>query len=119
MFLLICKLYICIQNVFGHIFYRSRLHLYCQFWQFEVQKLAYMLILAAGGSIPYLSSVGGGTGVKGLMTKYPLLTEILGKARVTLIVPGCQPGWEEMEHFRGNLGENNSEKSQPGRKPHN
>ena len=58
-------------------------------------------------------------GGKGLMTKYPLLTEILGKARVTLIVPGCQPGWEEMEHFRGNLGENNSEKSQPGRKPHN
>ena len=57
MFLLICKLYICIQNVFGHIFYRSRLHLYWQFWQFEVQKLAYMLILAAGGSIPYLSSV--------------------------------------------------------------
>ena len=60
MFLLICKLYICIQNVFGHIFYRSRLHLYWQFWQFEVQKLAYMLILAAGGSSPYLSSVGGG-----------------------------------------------------------
>ena len=60
MFLLICKLYICIQNVFGHIFYSSRLHLYCQFWQFEVQKLAYMLILAAGGMIPYLSSVGGG-----------------------------------------------------------
>ena len=60
MFLLICKLYICIQNVFGHIFYRSRLHLYWQFWQFEVQKLAYMLILAAGGMIPYLSSVGGG-----------------------------------------------------------
>ena len=59
MFLLICKLYICIQNVFGHIFYRSRLHLYWQFWQFEVQKLAYMLILAAGGMIPYLSSVGG------------------------------------------------------------
>ena len=59
MFLLICKLYICIQNVFGHIFYRSRLHLYWQFWQFEVQKLAYMLILAAGGSSPYLSSVGG------------------------------------------------------------
>ena len=57
MFLLICKLYICIQNVFGHIFYRSRLHLYWQFWQFEVQKLAYMLILAAGGSSPYLSSV--------------------------------------------------------------
>ena len=57
MFLLICKLYICIQNVFGHIFYRSRLHLYWQFWQFEVQKLAYMLILAAGGMIPYLSSV--------------------------------------------------------------
>ena len=60
MFLLICKLYICIQNVFGHIFYRSQLHLYWQFWQFEVQKLAYMLILAAGGVIPYLSSVGGG-----------------------------------------------------------
>ena len=60
MFLLICKLYICIQNVFGHIFYRSGLHLYWQFWQFEVQKLAYMLILAAGGMIPYLSSVGGG-----------------------------------------------------------
>ena len=60
MFLLICKLYICIQNVFGHIFYSSRLHLYWQFWQFEVQKLAYMLILAAGGSSPYLSSVGGG-----------------------------------------------------------
>ena len=60
MFLLICKLYICIQNVFGHIFYSSRLHLYWQFWQFEVQKLAYMLILAAGGMIPYLSSVGGG-----------------------------------------------------------
>ena len=57
MFLLICKLYICIQNVFGHIFYRSRLHLYWQFRQFEVQKLAYMLILAAGGSSPYLSSV--------------------------------------------------------------
>ena len=60
MFLLICKLYICIQNVFGHIFYSSRLHLYWQFWQFEVQKLAYMLILAAGGSSPYLSSVGWG-----------------------------------------------------------
>ena len=59
MFLLICKLYICIQNVFGHIFYRSRLHLYYQFWQCEVQKLAYMLILAAGGMIPYLSSVAG------------------------------------------------------------
>ena len=57
MFLLICKLYICIQNVFGHIFYSSRLHLYWQFWQFEVQKLAYMLILAAGGMISYLSSV--------------------------------------------------------------
>ena len=57
MFLLICKLYICIQNVFGHIFYSSQLHLYWQFWQFEVQKLAYMLILAAGGSSPYLSSV--------------------------------------------------------------
>ena len=57
MFLLICKLYICIQSVFGRIFYRSRLHLYWQFWQFEVQKLAYMLILAAGGSSPYLSSV--------------------------------------------------------------
>ena len=63
MFLLICKLlYICIQNVFGHIFYRSRLHLFLPFWQFEVQKLAYMLILAAGGMIPYLSSVGGGVG---------------------------------------------------------
>ena len=61
MFLLICKLYICIQNVFGHIFYSTRLHLYQQVWQFEVQKLAYMLILAAGGMIPYLSSVGGGT----------------------------------------------------------
>ena len=60
MFLLICKLYICIQNVFGHIFYSTRLHLYQQVWQFEVQKLAYMLILAAGGMIPYLSSVGGG-----------------------------------------------------------
>ena len=57
MFLLICKLYICIQNVFGHIFYSSGLHLYWQFRQFEVQKLAYMLILAAGGMIPYLSSV--------------------------------------------------------------
>ena len=67
MFLLICKLYICIQNVFGHIFYSSRLHLYCQFWQFEVQKLAYMLILAAGGSSPYLSSVprGGARGHEG------------------------------------------------------
>ena len=64
MFLLICKLYICIQNVFGHIFYRSRLHLYWQFWQFEVQKLAYMLVLAAGGSSPYLSSVGGGSDVR-------------------------------------------------------
>ena len=64
MFLLICKLYICIQNVFGHIFYSSRLHLYYQFWQFEVQKLAYMLILAAGGSSPYLSSVRGGGGVQ-------------------------------------------------------
>ena len=57
MFLLICKLYICIQNVFGYIFYMSRLHLYWEFWQFEVQKLAYMLISAAGGMIPYLSSV--------------------------------------------------------------
>ena len=57
MFLLICKLYICIQNVFGHIFYSTRLHLYQQVWQFEVQKLAYMLLLAAGGMIPYLSSV--------------------------------------------------------------
>ena len=64
MFLLICKLYICIQNVFGHIFYRSRLHLHWQFWQFEVQKLAYMLILAAGGMIPYLSSVGGPPGAQ-------------------------------------------------------
>ena len=62
MFLLICKLYICIQNVFGYIFYMSRLHLYWKFWQFEVQKLAYMLISAAGGMIPYLSSVGGGVG---------------------------------------------------------
>ena len=62
MFLLICKLYICIQNVFGHIFYSSRLHLYCQFRQFEVQKLAYLLILAAGGSSPYLSSVRGWRG---------------------------------------------------------
>ena len=65
MFLLICKLYICIQNVFGHIFYSTRLHLYQQVWQFEVQKLAYMLILAAGGMIPYLSSVGGGGQKKG------------------------------------------------------
>ena len=40
------------------------------------------------------------------MTKYPLLTEILGKARVTLIVPGCQPGWEEMEHLRGKIIQN-------------
>ena len=39
------------------------------------------------------------------MTKYPFLTETLGKARVTLIGPGCQLGWEEMEHLRGNLGE--------------
>ena len=40
---------------------------------------------------------------KGLMTKYPFLTETLGKARVTLIGPGCQSGWEEMEHLRGNF----------------
>ena len=59
MFLLICKLYISILNVFGHIFYRSRLHLYWQLWQFELKKLAYMLIWAAGGMIPYLSSVRG------------------------------------------------------------
>ena len=51
----------CIQNVFGHISHRSRHHLYWQFWQFEVQNLAYMLILAAVGMISYLSSVGGGT----------------------------------------------------------
>ena len=73
MFLLICKLYICIQNVFGHIFYWSRLHLYWQFWQFEVQKLAYMLILAAGGSSPYLSSVGGGLGDSGNARKKTFL----------------------------------------------
>ena len=23
--------------------------------------------------------------------------------RVTLVVPACQPGWEEMENLRGNL----------------
>ena len=23
---------------------------------------------------------------------------------MALIVPSCQPGWEEMENFRGNLG---------------
>ena len=34
---------------------------------------------------------------------------------MTLIVPVCQPGWEEMENLRGN----NSEWSQSGRKPHN
>ena len=55
--LLICKLYICIQNVFGHILYRSGLHLDCQVWQFELQKLAYMLILAAIVIVPYLSTV--------------------------------------------------------------
>ena len=37
----------------------SRLHLDCQFWHFEVQKLAYMLILAAVVIVPYLSTVGG------------------------------------------------------------
>ena len=72
MFLLICKLYICIQNVFGHIFYRSRLHLYWQFWQFEVQKLAYMLILAAGGSSPYLSSVPPTMGEQWLLKQFCL-----------------------------------------------
>ena len=25
-------------------------------------------------------------------------------SRVTLIVPACQPAWEEMENLRGNLG---------------
>ena len=39
----------------------------------------------------------------------------MGVTRVTLIVPACQPGWEEMENLRGN----NSEWSQPWRKPHN
>ena len=72
MFLLICKLYICIQNVFGHIFYSTRLHLYQQVWQFEVQKLAYMLILAAGGMIPYLSSVGGGIFPQPAQTRMPV-----------------------------------------------
>ena len=48
--------------------------------------------------------------------------------RVTLIVPACQPGWEEMENLRGNLRTfegvwgglrgNNSEWSQPGMKPY-
>ena len=74
MFLLICKLYICIQNVFGHIFYSSRLHLYWQFWKFEVQKLTYMLILAAGGSSPYLSSVGGW----GVGQRFPKICFVMG-----------------------------------------
>ena len=39
--------------------------------------------------------------------------------KVRLIVPACQPGWEEMENLRGNLRGNNSEWSQAGRKPHN
>ena len=29
--------------------------------------------------------------------------------RGTLIVPACQPGWEEMEKMRGNLTGNNSQ----------
>ena len=79
MFLLICKLYICIQNVFGHIFYSTRLHLYQQVWQFEVQKLAYMLILAAGGMIPYLSSVRGGhNGPKSLILAPQDIPDISG-----------------------------------------
>ena len=78
MFLLICKLYICIQNVFGHIFYSTRLHLYQQVWQFEVQKLAYMLILAAGGMIPYLSSVGGHNGRKSLILAPQEIPDISG-----------------------------------------
>ena len=86
MFLLICKLYICIQNVFGHIFYRSRLHLYWQFWQFEVQKLAYMLILAAGGSSPYLSSVGGGhiSGKKITVNMPPLKSSLIKPSKSML-----------------------------------
>ena len=47
----------CIQNVFGHILYMSRLHLDQNVWQFEVQKLAYMFILAAVVNVPYLSTV--------------------------------------------------------------
>ena len=35
--------------------------------------------------------------------------------RGALIVPACQPGWEEMEKMRGNLTGNNSQWSQPGR----
>ena len=86
MFLLICKLYICIQNVFGHIFYSTRLHLYQQVWQFEVQKLAYMLILAAGGMIPYLSSVGGG-GTVHLLNRQPAHLNDTGNLKQTLGSP--------------------------------
>ena len=37
--------------------------------------------------------------------------------RVTLLVPACQPGWEELENLRGNLRGNNSEKVSLGGYP--
>ena len=39
-------------------------------------------------------------------TPLPVVTLVTN--RVTLIVPACPPGWEEMENFRGNLRGNNS-----------
>ena len=57
--------------------------MYWQFWQFEVQKLAYMLILAAGGMIPYLSSVGWG-GKTQMMTK-PSTKEFKFAVRLTIL----------------------------------
>ena len=35
--------------------------------------------------------------------KEELFRYILDLTRVTLIVPACQPGWEEMKNLRGNL----------------
>ena len=54
MFLLICKLYICIQNVFGHILYRSRIHWNVNLSNLKYKKLAYMLTLAAVVIVPYV-----------------------------------------------------------------
>ena len=45
------------------------------------------------------------------------ITYIWKATRVTLIVPACQLGWEEMENLRGNLRGKNSEWSQPGGSP--
>ena len=58
MFFLPFKLYNCIQN------FLVTSYIYIDFtwsvsYKFEVQKLAYMLILAAVVNVPYLSTVGG------------------------------------------------------------